>query len=173
MKVFYITNVLFFTCVEWPFCFSKLLLVAITTQYAIYRALTFKRVDRIFSISKFVANCSHRFKNALFRQDIKSVDKGYQGRRDTHVMVDYLLVSDARLLMEQDHRQKSHKSTFLQWVQVNQTKKFCYIFELLKPLSDVVWRMKNVYLLFKLSIFVSSHFLELAQHLCEGFALRN
>jgi len=41
---------------------SQILLVAITTRYAIYRVLTFKRVDRIFSITKFVTNCSHRFK---------------------------------------------------------------------------------------------------------------
>jgi len=63
MKLLYIVNnMLFFACVEWPFCFSKVLLVAITTRYAIYRALMFKRVDRIFSISKFVTNCSHRLK---------------------------------------------------------------------------------------------------------------
>jgi len=59
--MFHIFNVFLPACVEGSFCFTKVLLVAVTTCYAVlYRALKIKRVDRIFSIMKLVTNCSRR-----------------------------------------------------------------------------------------------------------------
>ena len=65
MKIFYIVNMFFLACIGWPFCFAKVLLVTVTTRYAIYRALTIKRVDRIFSISQLVTNFPIHLKNEL------------------------------------------------------------------------------------------------------------
>jgi len=60
--MFHIVKVFLPACVEGSFCFTKAFLVAVTTCCAVlYRALKIKRVDRIFSISKLVTNCSHRF----------------------------------------------------------------------------------------------------------------
>ena len=61
MEILYIINVLLFVCVEGPFSFTIVLLVTVTTRYAVYRALTIKRVVRTFLISQLVNNCSHEF----------------------------------------------------------------------------------------------------------------
>jgi len=42
-----VADVFFLACVEGPFCFTKVLLVAVTTRYAVYRALK-KTIYRIF-----------------------------------------------------------------------------------------------------------------------------